>query len=136
MATIEDLLQGVPVGLLEQQCSDQHLLEISKWLPHWRNVSAHLGLSDVDEEQISHNPGGLARQNYDMLRMWRARLVGMATYRTLAKAFHCIGRQDLVERLCDLVRTEGTFITNYCCRQIINLYCCCIYSPCMEPIHH
>ena len=133
MATIEDLLQGVPVGLLEQQCSDQHLLEISRWFPHWRNVSAHLGLSDVDEEQISHNPGGLARQNYDMLRMWRARLVGMATYMTLANAFHCIGRQDLVERLCDLVRTEGTLSTNYCCGQIIN---CCIYSSCMEPTHH
>ncbi|KAL5517569.1 hypothetical protein EMCRGX_G003135 [Ephydatia muelleri] len=38
-------------------------------------------MSDVDEEQISHNPGGLARQNYDMLH--------------------------LVERLCDLVRTEA-----------------------------
>eukprot|EP00731_Ephydatia_muelleri_P002935 Em0001g2935a len=71
------------------------------------NVSAHLGLSDVDEEHISHNPGGLARQNYDMLRMWRARLVGMATYRALANALHCIGRGDLVERLCDLVRTEA-----------------------------
>ena len=89
-------------------------------------MSAYLGLSNVDEEQISLNPGGLVRQNYDMLIMWKARLVGMATYRTLANVFHCIGRGDLVERLCDLVRPEGTLITNYCCGQILNLYYCCM----------
>ena len=111
MAAIEDLLQGVPVGLLEQQCSDQHLREISAWIPHWRNVSAHLGLSDVDEEQISHYPGGLARQNYDMLRKWKTRFFGMATYRTLANAFYSIGRQDLVDSLCNLVR-KGSMITD------------------------
>ena len=73
-------------------------------------MSAHLGLSDVDEEQISLNLGGLVRQNYDMLRVWRARYVGMATYKTLANVFGTIGRQDLAERLSNLLRREGKLI--------------------------
>ena len=110
--TIEDLLRSEPIGQLEQRCSDDHLLEISRWFPHWRGVSAELRLSDVEEAQIDHNPGGLSRQNYDMLRMWKARFLDAATYKKLANAFFNIGRQDLVERVRNLWKSEGNILVD------------------------
>ena len=81
-------------------------------------MSAELGLSDVEEEQIAHNPGGLGRQNYDMFRMWKARFLDSATYEKLANVFFNIGRQDLVERVCNLHvgKNEGI------------IYICVMYS--------
>ena len=79
-------------------------------------MSAELGLSDVEEAQIPHNPGGLGRQKYDMFCMWKARFLDAATYKKLANVFFNIGRQDLVERVCNLVKNEG------------NIYICVVYS--------
>ena len=85
------------------ECSDEHLIKIAKWLNHWRDISADLGLTEAEEEEIQSRDGYLNRKKLDMLRKWKSKYVTKANYLKLADVFHEHSRNDLVHRLCDLI---------------------------------
>ena len=102
--SLGSLLQAVSQNSLMAECSDSHLIIIAKWFKHWRDISADLGLTEVEEEDIkSGTDGDLNRQRLDMLRKWKNKYVAKANYRKLAEVFHSQGKNDIVAKLCNLL---------------------------------
>ena len=77
---LDQLMGAVPAGILDQACSDDHLLELSLELTNWQTMSPFLGLSEADEEVVL-SERNVERQRIDMLRKWRAKFGSSATYR-------------------------------------------------------
>ena len=77
--SLEECLRAVPEERLEQVCLDDHLLELSRELSRWREVSPFLGLSVTEEEEFEGRAVG--RQRIDVLRKWREKYGSGATYR-------------------------------------------------------
>ena len=80
--SLEDALRRVPAWKLDQLCTDDHLLELSKSLTRWKEFSPFLGLTEAEEEVIiSRNAQYLERQRIDVLRKWKEKQKEKATYR-------------------------------------------------------
>ena len=77
--SLEECLRAVPEERLEQVCLDDHLLELSRELSRWLEISPFLGLSETEEEVIEGRPS--RRQRIDVLRKWREKCGSGATYR-------------------------------------------------------
>ena len=100
-------------SLWDQPCSDQHLQYISQFSIDLRLISPALGLTDIDElpvqvsvgTQISPFPD--QAQNLEILRMWRGKFGSIASYRKLTDVLREHGRQDLVDRISELVTAAG-----------------------------
>ena len=84
LPTLDHLMGAMPAGILDQACSDEHLLELSLELTHWQTVSPFLGLSETEEEDIEKRPP--QRQRIDVLRKWRTKFGSTATYRCVCVA--------------------------------------------------
>ena len=97
----------------DQPCSDQHLQYISQFSVDWRLISPALGLTDIDElpAQVSIGtqlpPIPDQTQNLEILRMWRGKFGSIATYRKMADILREYGRQDLEDRISELVTAAG-----------------------------
>eukprot|EP00731_Ephydatia_muelleri_P021771 Em0014g362a len=102
-STLDDLLKGVSRNSLKAECSDEHLIKIAKWFKHWKDISADLGLTEAEEEEIEARVGDLNRKKLDMLRKWKSKYVAKANYLKLAEVFHDHGYNDLVVKLCNLI---------------------------------
>ncbi len=79
-SSLDDALENVPPGKLNQICSDDDLSEISQSLTRWPEVSPYLGLTEADEEEI-RDGRTLRRQRVDVLRGWKQKKKDKATYR-------------------------------------------------------
>ena len=101
--SLDTLLQRVSRNSLMATCSDDHLIKIAKWFRHWRDISADLGLTEAEEEEIESRVGDLNRKKLDMLRKWKSKYVTKANYLKLAEVFHNHDKNDLVAKLCDLL---------------------------------
>ena len=74
--------------LWNEPCSDSHLVQISKWIPEWKEVAPFLSLSPTDEVDIlNYSPHSTQVQRIRMLRTWSQKNGKDATYRRLADAF-------------------------------------------------
>ena len=99
--SLEELLRGVAPEKLDQPCRDDHLSEIALSLTDWQSMAPFLGLTEVDEEEItSRYPHQLIAQKIAMLRNWRQKLGEGATYRELTKVFYRLGKLGLIEQAC------------------------------------
>ena len=99
--SLEELLRGVAPEKLDQPCRDDHLSEIALSLTDWQSMAPFLGLTEVDEEEItSRYPHQLVAQKIAMLRKWRQKLGEGATYRELTKVFYRLGKLGLIEQVC------------------------------------
>ena len=88
----------------KQPCSDEHLRDISREIAQWQDIAPDLGLSATDEVDIVGSPPrSVQAQRLAMLRIWKQRLGSRATYEELAKAFSRCRRQDLVEKISELL---------------------------------
>ena len=93
-------------SLLEQPCTDQHLVHISTLIADWRAVAPHLELTQADEAAILvFSPHSLPGQTLTMLRTWCQRNGAAATYKKLSDALSHCGRQDLVDKIHELATT-------------------------------
>ena len=113
--SLEELLRGVAPGKLDQPCRDDHLSEIALSLTDWQSMAPFLGLTEVDEEEItSRYPNQLLAQKIAMLRKWRQNLGEGATYRELTKVFYQLGKLGLVEQACcSLNSSSETTVSSY-----------------------
>ena len=90
---------GITVEHLEQRCSDEDLLQISRDLVEWRNLAPHLALTDTDLEDLE---GGRSEQERRLkaLRKWKRKAGFTATYKNLVSALLQVGDTELAEKLC------------------------------------
>ena len=88
----------------DQQCSDEHLHQISKLFADWKAVAPELGLTETDEVDIvGYPPSSVPVQRTKMMRIWSQRKGEKATYRKLEDTFTKCGRQDVVALIKKLV---------------------------------
>ena len=93
---------------LSKECSDKHLRQIAQLIAEWREVAPELGLTEQDEVNITgYAPFSVPVQKLHMLRMWRQKNGKQATYQRLADAFGKCARQDLVDKISDLVLSSA-----------------------------
>ena len=96
-------------SLWDEPCFDSHLIQISKWIPEWKEVAPFLKLTSVDEVDIfEYCPRSTQAQRIKMLRTWREKHGKNATYNRLAEAFKDCDRQDLVDKLSEFVTKESS----------------------------
>ena len=108
--TFEELTAhvGISADRLNRECSDEHLASISLFLANWQTVAPHLGLSEVDEEDVEEEGVKKQDKRYKSLWKWKARSLFKAKYKVLVDVFLKIGRADLAEKVCKLLIDEGT----------------------------
>ena len=97
-----------------QPCADAHLIELSQLIARWREIAPVLGLTETDEEDIKgHYPDSPPAQRIAMLRTWSKIKGSDATYARLATAFQQCNRNDLLEKISELIAAEES-----ACKQI------------------
>ena len=91
---------------LDEEVSDEHILKIYSQLEKWRQVAAHLGLSQADAEAIE----GRARPDEElmrlyMLREWKSkkRLDSTVTYKVLLEALIKCSCSKSAIKVCELL---------------------------------
>ena len=92
----------------KQPCSDKHLYTISQKITEWQDIAPFLDLTAADEEDIvgSTSTRPVQAQKMRMLRIWKRKLGVKATYEKLAEAFWNCGRQDLVDKIDELLTED------------------------------
>ena len=110
---------GISSALLNQKCSDTHIVSISNDLD-WRGTAPHLGLSATDIEDIDCKRTE-PEKRIETLRKWKRKFGFRAKIRMLLEKLLEAGNADHAETVCRLLKQqdEGT-ITQ---RVIISLQC-------------
>lgn len=91
-----------------QPCCDNHLVHIAEVITDWQELAPYLGLTQVDEENIIHQyHESLPCQRRQMLRIWHQRNGSAATYKDLASVFQHCSRQDLVDKIGELISIDS-----------------------------
>ena len=88
---------------IEQECSDDDILEISRDLEKWEIVAYHLRLKRTDIEKIKEEAADADLRRLYTLQKWKS--IGVkrdnsATYRVLIKALLKCGLTDLAQTVC------------------------------------
>ena len=91
--------------IIEKEVSDEDLLKISSQLENWRQVAAHLGLSQADIETIELR----ARSDEElmtlyMLQEWKRKKTLKGTYRVLLETLTSCERSESAIQVCKLLR--------------------------------
>ena len=97
-----EVLKDVPPEKLDEPCKDEHLYELSLSITDWPSISPFLGLTEADESEIE-DCKRVRTQAIKMLRKWRSKHGGKATYRNLAGVLLKLEETDLAEKLCGLI---------------------------------
>ena len=110
---IDDIAQrsGIDPDLLDQPCSESHLLPISKEIVHWRAYARYLGLSAQEESYINTHPESDLpfSKPKQMLEFWqKIRHADLEPtrnhYRYLLKGFLEIDNNaQLVGKICQII---------------------------------
>ena len=88
----------------KQPCLDDHLNRLSMLITDWKAIAPHLGLTETDEEDIvANSPLSMPCQRLSMLRTWKRKYGEAATYEKLDHVFRQCSRQDLVDKISELI---------------------------------
>ena len=123
--TLDDLLKDIPPSLLDQQCSDVCLTEISRRITKWQLLRPYLKLTPAHEDtilQTYHYSGELQKQK--LLEKWREIFSTKATYRVLIEAIFDSGNADVAHDACELLRQQSS-------QNTASAYCITDLSPCL-----
>ena len=100
----------IPLTLLDQECSDKHLKSISLFLDRG-SVAPHLGLSEIDIQDIDCDKRKEAEKRLQTLEKWKRKYAFKATYRKLVEILLDIGDASSAQKVCKLLQLqvqEGT----------------------------
>ena len=104
--TISELVKvvGISKADIDKRCADEHLNSISRFLD-WRTTAPHLGLTDTEIEDIEDEDRKNEVRRLKALQRWKRKYCFKATYRKLMEVFLHIGRADLAEEVCSILRS-------------------------------
>lgn len=116
--TLEDCVRefSIPVELLDERISDEHILEVSRFL-EWRTVARWLKLDDTEVDEVDCGNESEQDKRYKTLQKWNRKFAFKATYERLIEALLESGRADHAEKVCKVLQLssvaaqKGTFIT-------------------------
>ena len=109
--TFEELIAyvGISADEVNKPCSDEHIASISLFLANWQTVVPHLGLTEIDEEDVEEEGKKTQDKRYKTLWKWKCKNLFKATYRVLIDVFLKLGRADLAEKVCRLLVGRGKY---------------------------
>ena len=94
--------------VLDRQITDAALIsDIAKKLTQWRDLLPYFGLEEYEKEEIIA-AGNLSEQKRKLLMMWSQKYGSRATYRHLCTILWEQHRVDLVEAVCDVIKSAAT----------------------------
>ena len=97
----------VDYALLDEKvCNTEHMADIAKKITQWRDLFPYFGLEDYQKEEIEA-AGDLSEQKRKLLSMWTQKLGPRATYRLLCTILWGQHRADLVELVCEVIKTPN-----------------------------
>ena len=113
--TLDELLAELrlPKISLEHRCSEEHVTCISEFLK-WRRVAPHLGLTQIDQDDIDRDFMSESEKRRECLRRWKEIHAFKATYLMLVEALLTDRLADDAENVCKMVRksTKGQWLGN------------------------
>ncbi len=109
LPSLDELIsrQGLERKDLERKCPVGVRLDVAKHLGDWKMVGRYLGfppqtLNDIEVENRTEE-----RRRVALLDAWDKREGKGATYLKLAESLHHRERTDLVEKLCEIIKSSG-----------------------------
>ena len=105
---------GVPRAKLDEECSKEHINEISLFLTSWKTLAPHLYLEDTDIEEIDQDGKTEQEKKLKTLQKWKERFIFQATYKVLMEALLKIGKADRVRKVCHLLQSPAIGIAAHC----------------------
>ena len=105
--SIEDLLQKARLAsaAIDQECTDDHILDIYQHLEKWELVSIHLGLKRADITAIKKDADDTELMRLYALQKWKSlnNVGGTDTFRVLLKALLKCGCTEHALEVCELL---------------------------------
>ena len=113
---------------LKQKCPARVRLEIAEHLGDWKMAGRYLDIDPQKLDDIQVENHTEERRRVALLDAWDEKEGEEATYLKLAVAFHHRKRTDLVEKLCEKIKSRGVELSvqgegNSC-------VCCIIVAVC------
>ena len=107
--TFDDLIDRYCLErhLLESRVTQDHLLDVSMFLEHWKVFARAAGLTNPDIEAIRHNEYTEEDRRYKALLLWQQKKAFLATYSELIRIMLRIQKTDLAEQVCKFVNEMG-----------------------------
>ncbi|XP_064382042.1 uncharacterized protein LOC135330979 isoform X2 [Halichondria panicea] len=106
LPSVEEFISkfGIVGYEIDQECSDDQILDIYHDLEKWEQVACHLGLKATDIEEIEYK----AMREVELMRLhtlkkWKRKDPSNATYRVLLTALLKCGCANSAEQLCKLI---------------------------------
>ena len=106
---------GVNKGVLDRECSDEHLREIAALLHNWLKYAELLGLKghqirDIDSNKLLDSE----MKAHKVLRLWKKANAFKATYSSLVKV--CLSQRDSdeAEKICESIKGEFYLLMTLC----------------------
>ena len=98
---------------LDQQVSEDHLLEVSMIIDNHQVLGPHLGLPGPAMATINPNLD-ITLQRMQMLQMWRQRYAYNATYNAIIEILLKLGKAQQARCVCELL-TKCKYYTAWSC---------------------
>ena len=108
---------NIPEDWLDQMCSDEHILEIARYMTDWKHIAHELRLKETDIEEIEMERT-VTMQRLKVLEKWKQRFYSHATYRKLLEVFFKIERLDYAYKLGRLLQCSLLPDTSSYARQL------------------
>lgn len=99
--------EGISSELLDTVVSYKDIGKIATdFLRNWEELSPHLELTPVQEDEIRHTHTDYSVQKLEILRKWRILKGRAATYKAFIAAARAIRNVKLVEHVEDMLRKK------------------------------
>ena len=107
--TVEDIAKavGVSIAKLNQECSEEHVKEISCFLESRQTLAPHLNLKETDIEEIDNDKRTEQEKRLKTLQKWKEIFIFRATYKVLMEALLKIRRADHARKVCCLLQSPA-----------------------------
>ena len=103
---LNDLIESIPAGWLQETCSNDFLKVFVKKMGTWKDLAPYLGISELDLENLAHTyPGDDEEQKYVAFLNWKSIDVKSATYQMLVQCLLTHGHISDAKRL--LLQFQG-----------------------------
>ena len=108
--TLDELVNETKIRLerLDEGISDDHLPKIALFLPSCRIVAVHLKLSENDLDAIDQDCKDEQEKRLEVLHKWKGKFGFKANYKKLVEVLLSLGRADVAERICRLLKGNYT----------------------------
>ena len=96
---------------LDEMISDDHINDVSLFLPKWEQVANRLNVDRLQITDIQQAPGiGPVTRNHRVLTAWKNAVYRQATYRKLVEALDKLMEVKSADKVCELIHAYGEYM--------------------------